>query len=116
MNKEPRKGCPNCEYTIQYKLYRANLDKELAKVNCTRQEARNWNADYLIELLGEVAYQAGLYKTTGRKWTVVTAMLVGIYRDEIAKMRAAEQYALVQAAENARRNQPQRPDDDDDID
>lgn len=95
----PRKGCPTCEFTINWNQFKKALDQELKKVKCSRTQARQWNGDYLLKLVTETAYQAGLHKKSGRKWTVTTSILVSVYRSEIEKIKAIENFNLMQAAE-----------------
>lgn len=81
---------------------KAALNAELKSVKTSREKARIWTSDYLERLVGEVGYQANLYKNNGPKWSVVTAILVSVYRDEIAKMKAIENFNLLQSANEGR--------------
>ena len=99
---KPRLGCPDCEFTIQYKTFIKELESELAKIpKSTRRGHRKWPAKYLLSTASEIAYLANSVKGIGRKWSVVTALLVSIYRDEMSKMKAIENYKLAQAADSA---------------
>lgn len=112
---KPRQGCPDCEFTIHYKQFRKALDKELSQVKSTREQARKWSGEYLLKIVGEIAHLASLYKNTGPNWTVVTAVLVAVYRDEIAKMKSIDNWKLIQEAEEARKKagQPTADEDED---
>jgi hypothetical protein len=89
---QPRKGCPNCEFTIQTKIFRTELADELKKVKGTRKGAKRWPSKTLIELVIEVGSLASTRKDVDPQWPVITARLVGIYRAENAKMKAIEDF------------------------
>ena len=90
---DPRKGCTDCEFTIQYKIFIKELEEELKHVkNGTRKGARKWPSKYLLDQLVEVATISYSTKRKSPKWTVIVNMLISVYRDEIAKMRAIDNY------------------------
>jgi len=49
-----------------------------------------WTVKYLTGVVSEIASLASTTKGTGLKWTVVTDLLVSVYRDEVSKMKAVE--------------------------
>jgi hypothetical protein len=89
---DPRNGCPNCEFTIKYKEFRKELDKELGQLpKGTRQGQQDWPDEYLLELANEVAMVHYSYpKGAKPRWDVVTYTLVSVYRDELTKMKAID--------------------------
>lgn len=98
---KPRLGCPDCEYTIQYNMFVKELEDELRTMKGgTRKAGQRWPLKYLLQVVHDVSYQSSLTKTTGRNWTVITTLLVNIYRDERAKIEAVERYNLNQSAQN----------------
>lgn len=87
----PRDGCPNCEYTIRYKLFNTELASELATLKRgTRAGARKWPLSFLLNLVSEVASMS--YSDNRDGWTVVMSQLVGVYKSEEAKKRAIDNY------------------------
>jgi hypothetical protein len=67
-----------------------------------------------MKALLESVYQvAGLVskheKREGPNWTVVTSMLVSVYRDEKAKKDAIDHYNLTQQIENSRASTNRKP-------
>lgn len=97
MYAQPRLGCPNCEYTIRYKLMLKEMETELRKLpKGTRSGSQKWPAMRLIQMVYEVASMANSTKTTKRNWTVLTAQLVSIYRGESSKMRAIDNFKLAE--------------------
>lgn len=99
---DPRNGCPNCEYTIQYNQFMSNLESELS-VKGNAEQRRKWSIKFLLDLVGKVSHQSTLHTTYGRDWTVVTTALVNIYRDERDKIKAIESFKLHQEIEAARK-------------
>lgn len=86
---KPRTGCPDCEFTVQYKMFLKELERDLRKVRgTTRIGARRWPSKMLIETVAEIASIA--LGTTGKRgdWTVVNSTLVSIYRDEANKEKS----------------------------
>lgn len=116
---EPRRGCPNCEWTIQYQTFLKELDAELSLVKGgSRKGALRWPRKMLLKTVYDVAsLAASRDKGFGPKWTVVTSLLVSIYRDEVAKKRSIDQFNATQAAdaarEQSRANLLGRPNDED---
>lgn len=92
---QPRKGCPTCEYTIQTKIFHKELDDELRKVKGgTRQVARKWPREQLLKLAVEAGSLASIRKTNDPEWPILLSLMVSIYRDEAAKLRAIETFNI----------------------
>lgn len=90
---QPRLGCPTCEYTVQYKIFREELDKELESLkHGTRTGARRWPSKLLLELVVETGTLANSIEGYDPNWTVVVTNLVSIYRSEGSKKRTIESY------------------------
>lgn len=52
-----------------------------------------WPLDHMLSVVNEIAYYSS-YKGTSRMWTVITDLLVKIYRNEQNNSRAAESFYL----------------------
>jgi hypothetical protein len=112
--KKPRRGCPDCEYTIQRRYFLDELAKELALVTQSRESARKWPPEHLLRLVGEAAAaDRAQPRGHGRRWNVVLATLVAVYRDEQGKAKAIDAYNLKQQVETARRGEKGRRDEED---
>lgn len=97
-NAEPRKGCPNCEYTIQTKLFHEELDKELRTIKGgTRKGAKRWDRTFLLRMVVEIGSIASK-KTGDPDLPILTAMMVSMYRDESAKIQAIDGFNLSQSS------------------
>lgn len=84
---KPEQGCPNCEYTIQYKIFIRELDNEIRRLKRTTWAGNHkWPNPKLIRLVSEIASISGSTKTRDGNWTVVIDTLVSVYRDESAKI------------------------------
>lgn len=103
-NADPRRGCPNCEWTVQWQTFLKELDAELSKVKGgTREGARRWPRKALLESVYQVIGLANKYKDSeGPNWTVVTSLLVSVFRDERAKKESIDQFNATQAIEQQR--------------
>lgn len=94
---QSRRGCPNCEYTIQYKGFIKELEQELRAIpKGTRKGARKWPSSYLLKLVVEAGSIANSIKGTDPKWPVTTSMMVSLYRGEVQKMQAIDSFNLTQ--------------------
>lgn len=90
---QPRKGCPDCEFTIQYKIFLKELEDELRKVKGgTRKGMRKWPLKLMLTTVIEVASITSTSKKTNPKWPVPLANLVSVYRGEDAKKQMIENY------------------------
>ena len=102
MYARPRQGCPNCEFTIQYKQMLVEMEKELKTFpKGTRQGASKWPMKKLIEMVNEISYIATTNKRNRPTWDVTTSMMVGIYRSEMSKMKAIDDYNHMKKMERA---------------
>lgn len=109
---KPRLGCPDCEFTIQRKIFVSELERELNTMpKGTRAGQKKWPSKYLIGVVSEIASLSYSTKGIGRNWTVVTELLVSVYRDEVAKMKAIESANLAQQS-----NEPDDSKDEGDFD
>lgn len=95
--RDKRNGCPKCEYTIKRKLFEAETKALLKKQAVSREEEGRWPFEYLLGQLNVVS-RAHSRKRNGYdpKWTVTVSALVDIYRDEVAKMRAVDNWNHLQ--------------------
>lgn len=91
---QPRTGCPNCEFTIQTKIFQKELDDELHKLKGTRKGAKRWPRKMLLNLVIEVGSLASSRKDLDPMWPVVTANMVNIYRSESAKIKSIDNFNL----------------------
>jgi hypothetical protein len=109
-NAQPRLGCPNCEYTIQRKqILIDEADRELLYLRRgTRTGGQKWPRSYLLKTLIDVASLANSREGFDPQWTVVTAVLVGVYRDERDKRQSIERANTKPAS-----NPAPDPDDED---
>lgn len=92
---DPRRGCPNCEFTIQYGFFKKELEEELRKLpRSTREGADKWPTEYLLKVLSDVATLSGSVKKgrKGKNWSVVTSTLVSVYRDEVTKKQVIDNF------------------------
>lgn len=90
---EPRKGCPTCEFTIQYKMFLSELEAELkAQKRGTRKGARRWPSRMLLDTVVEVASLSHTTKKLNPKWSVPTSTLVSVYRNEVAMSQAIDSF------------------------
>lgn len=91
---DPFRGCPDCEFTIQYNIYRSELEKELSNIKGARlQDSLKWPVPTLLKIVSEMGHLSYMYKdSSDKKWHIQTTTLVGIYRDEVAKIKAIESY------------------------
>lgn len=107
---QPRKGCPDCEYTIQYKFFLAELEKELKTLpSGTRKGERIWPTKKLLEQVSETASISASRKQRDPKWPVIVDIMVLIYRDEEAKKKTINAYQAEQAVPtNARESKERR--------
>lgn len=93
-----RRGCPDCEYQIQWALMLEELADEIRRTMPKWKDADRWP---LTELLNAVNDAAGLDAEVrgrgyGRKWSIVTARLVDVYRDESSKPRRIQLWNMEQ--------------------
>lgn len=111
--QNPRMGCPDCEFTIEYNHFietlKTALDYDMPKG--TRTGQRVWPPKFVLDIVYEMAFYSSQNEKTNPKWPVHITMLVGIYKDEVSKMRATESWQLNQQAQAAL-NKPQEDDDD----
>jgi len=111
---DPINGCQTCEFTIQYKTFIVELEKELDNLRSgTIQGAMEWPYQMLLGIVVEVATFSSSVKRTGKDWTVVTSTLVSVYRDEIAKVKAVDNYILQQKVQDASASKAPDVDEDD---
>jgi hypothetical protein len=97
---QPRKGCPTCEFTIQFKIFTTELEKELKKLpKGTRKGARRWPISMLLETVSEIATLSHRYKDKPfpNNWAVPVTMLIGVYRDEAGKKSAIDSFNALPA-------------------
>ena len=74
---QPRLGCPTCEFTIHYKMFRKELDEELEVVpRGTRQGAIRWPVEQLLKHVVEVATIANSIEGNEKSWPVQVALKV----------------------------------------
>lgn len=67
----------------------------------TREGQRKWPSKSLINTVSEVASLSSSTKGVGLKWTVVTELLVAVYRDEVGRMKTIETANLSNKGEAA---------------
>jgi len=91
-------GCPKCEYQIQRKAWISDVERELKDTATEPHENEDWPLAYLIDTINTISVAAN-QKWRARQFTVVTAKLVSIYRDEISKMRASDSWTADQRLE-----------------
>ena len=91
---KPRRGCPDCEFTIQTKIFHKELDEELKKLKGTREGQRKWNRKVLLDTVLEIMSLAGTSKVTKPEWPVNVANMVSIYREESGKMKAIDNFNM----------------------
>lgn len=91
--RNPRNGCPDCEYTIQYKIFIKELEAELKRIpKSTYRGYRIWPVQRLLDTVAEVATMAHSRKGINPKWSMATSIFVSVYRDESAKIQAIESF------------------------
>ena len=104
---QPRQGCPNCEFTVQTKIFHAELDQLLKNVKGgTRKGERRWPRDVLLKLCVEAGSFANR-ESPDPNWPVTTALMVSIYRDESAKIKAIDNFNLTAGSDDKPRKGPQ---------
>jgi hypothetical protein len=93
-SKQPRKGCPTCEFTIQYKIFLHEMEQEFRRGAPTHRDNRKWPVRHMLDVYAQVAAADAAVRGKGqdRKWSVVTAILVSIVRDERGKSDAVDYY------------------------
>jgi hypothetical protein len=91
---QPRKGCPNCEFTIQYKIFIKELEKELKQLKTgTRKGAKRWPLQMLLEAVAEIATLSHRHKDhIPGHLSVPVVTLIGVYRDEDGKKKAIDSF------------------------
>lgn len=107
-----RNGCPRCEYTVQRKIFEVETQKLLKRNSPGPKANAEWPLKYLLDAVNTVSRSHVMArKGYERNWSVLTARLVEIYRDEVSKMRAADawnreqEYEAQMEAIRARRQQ-----------
>lgn len=113
-NRDERNGCPNCEFTIQHKIFQTELENGLESLpRMTRAASLEWPKEYLIQVANETASISASTKGIGRQWTIPTSLFVSIYRDEINKVKTVENYRLTSSVDApASKNEPDEGDFD----
>lgn len=106
-----RNGCPTCEYMIQWNGFKAECEKEIAKNSPGPQADIDWPVSLILHYLNDVSTFDTQVRGKGYNpnWTVTTLALIGVYRDELQKSRAEddwnrEQEAKAQARSGAPRS------------
>jgi hypothetical protein len=112
---------PKCEYTIQRKIWEAETLKELKAGRTSPEEDIKWPLKHLEQSLGTVSFASSGRKAGHHpKWSIVTAYLVDIYRDEVSKLEAIDAWRRRQdakdAAQAAKEGRPFHPRDEDEED
>lgn len=104
---QPRLGCPNCEFTIQYKHFREELETELKKIRGTTFEDHlRWPSDKLISTANQIAGISNEYgDNVNPYWTVTIRNLVAVYRNEKARMKQIDDFNFRQEIEGRRRQE-----------
>jgi hypothetical protein len=93
-----RRGCPDCEYQIQWAEMVREIEAEIHRTMPDWKDANRWP---IRELLNAVNDAAALDAEVngrghGRKWSIVHARLVDVYRDEKSKPRRIDLWNLQQ--------------------
>lgn len=107
---QPRRGCPNCEYTIQTKIFHKELDDELKKLKGTRKGAKRWPKKVLLDLVIDIGSLASSRKDIDPMWPLVTANMVSIYRSESAKIKAIDDFNITAGYNESKSTGPVLPD------
>lgn len=96
---DPRNGCPTCEYTIQEKIFRQELDTKLKFMKRgTRKGMRKWPSSVLVATANEIAGISASSKKIKPNWPIPVVILVSIYRDELRKRKVVANFNLAQQA------------------
>jgi hypothetical protein len=87
-------NCPKCEYQHRWKLFEKECEAEIAKKSPGPAADAEWPMSLVLRYLNEVADADSAYggKRIKPTWTVLMSQLVRIYRDEIAKARAEDDW------------------------
>lgn len=92
----PRTGCQDCEFTIQYNIFRAELEKELKTIRgTTREQHRKWKAERMLKIVNESASLANSRKGFHKNWPETVALFVSLYRDEVARIKMIDNWNLI---------------------
>lgn len=90
---DPRNGCPKCEFTIQWKQFRAKVEAEFKKGSPGPEADRDWPIDHIHDQVQRVVNHDVRYaRRHNPKWDAVTARLVDIYRSEVGMKRATDAF------------------------
>jgi hypothetical protein len=119
--RDQKNGCPKCEYTTQRKIWEKETQKELDESRAAVEEEVKWPLSYLEQQLNTVTFTASGQRAGHKpRWSIITAYLVDIYRDEVSKMRAADTWrhnqdvqAQIEAAKAGRTYTPREEHDED---
>jgi hypothetical protein len=100
--------CPRCEYMIQYKAFKAECEKAIAVKSPGPSDDDRWPLKVVLDDVGVVSSLDAQVrgKGTGPQWSVLTGILVAVYRDELAKSRAEDAWNANQEAKAARSGNP----------
>lgn len=86
--------CPKCEYMIQWKAFRAECEAEIAKKSPGPAADKRWPLNIVLSDLNTVTHLDTMVRGKGHNpnWSVVTVALVSIYRDELNKSKAEDDW------------------------
>lgn len=111
--EEKERGCPNCEFTLQWNEFKHDCENLLAEDEVDRQryyelkgqKCSKWQFE---ELYSDLAAIGATEARVGEDmvapyWNIRTARLVSILRSERYKKRRIDDYDREQKAEAARR-------------
>jgi hypothetical protein len=85
--KNPRFGCPKCEYTLKYKHFEEDCEKDFRKGLRDRADNHRWPLNMVMRWVGTVSRANRQTKRgTNPRWSVLIARLVDIYREEISRV------------------------------
>lgn len=112
---DPYNGCPKCEYQIQRKIYVAEVAEQFKRASPGHWADEKWPFELMEEAVNVAASAYYDYpKRPNPKWTVTMAHAVAVYRSELNKLKAADNWRLLQSVK--RRENGGRAGDDDSYD
>jgi hypothetical protein len=95
-----KNGCPRCEYMIQWNGFKAECEKAIAQKSPGPKADEDWPISLILRYLNDVSTIDTQVRGKGYNgnWTVLTSALIGVYRDELQKSRAEDDWNREQTA------------------